>query len=393
MLPTSLETIGEGAFMNCSSFVMGKDIFNDCSNLRTIGTSAFYACPVTSEYRDIMLPASVDFIGNNALKQFNYVILKAQIPPTIFSESFNKDVRIGVPADAIKRYKTKKLSGAVWASFANWVYPDSEEQPFRYPPTFDPQNKSFNLFGHTIDFIKVEGGSYTMGKNTVTISKPFWLAATQCTREIWIDVMRSDPSNFLPTNPEAIYCPVTRVSWEKVFEFISAFEKLVPGDYHLCLPTEAQWVFAAKGGNASKGYMYSGSDNVDDVAWYTNNSRCCLDTTGAIRKQPHPVATKSANELGFYDMSGNVFEWVNDYYGGAYVVPQGKDPTGPATDSQGRRVLLGGDYLSDSKYCLLSYRSYAKQATEGSNYSFRLVLKMDTPDMLYWRAPVKPAGR
>ncbi|MBO4447395.1 MAG: SUMF1/EgtB/PvdO family nonheme iron enzyme, partial [Bacteroidales bacterium] len=74
------------------------------------------------------------------------------------------------------------------------------------------------------------------------------------------------------------------------------------------------------------------------------------------------------------DMSGNVFEWVNDYYGGTYAVPQGTDPTGPAIDSQKRRVLLGGDYLSDSKYCLLSYRSYAKQATAGSNYCFRLAL-------------------
>ena len=362
--PESLVSIGAGAFAGCSS--LNEIDFSACSLLKTIGASAFS----NAKCLDVTLPAAVSTIGSKAFAPFKYVRLLAVNPPTISSDTFHSEARFGVPAEALKRYKNKKSSGTVWGSCANWIY---SNDIFTYPPSLvevSPTRKRLNLFGYTLDFIRVSPGSYSEGSNTVTISQAFWLAETEFTRALWIAVEKSEPTFFKATMEEAINCPVTYVKWVDLSAFISHLNALVPANYHL--PTEAQWRFAAKGGTSSRNYTYSGSNTVGNVAWYEENSYCCLDTTGAYREQPHPVKTKEANELGFYDMSGNVAEWVSDYYGSS--LPKGTDPTGPKSDSENRRVILGGDYLTTDSGCKVTSRYYAKQDVLRANVGFRLAL-------------------
>ena len=127
------------------------------------------------------------------------------------------------------------------------------------------------------------------------------------------------------------------------------------------LPTEAEWEYAARGGNKSKGHMYSGSDEIDEVAWYMGNSG----------GETHPVKGKKANELGLYDMSGNVWEWCSDWFGfyssGAQTNPQGPD--------KGlRRVLRGGSFGYEARYCRVSSRIPCTPNTSSYIVGFRLVL-------------------
>ncbi|MBO5853693.1 MAG: SUMF1/EgtB/PvdO family nonheme iron enzyme [Bacteroidales bacterium] len=128
------------------------------------------------------------------------------------------------------------------------------------------------------------------------------------------------------------------------------------------LPTEAEWEYAARGGNKSQGYKYSGSNTIGDVAWYDGN----------ISSRTHDVKTKQANELGIYDMSGNVWEWCQDWYG-SYSSSSQTDPTGPTSGSS--RVLRGGSWYDDAGGCRVSDRS--EDGYPGSRYfncGLRLVL-------------------
>ena len=363
-LPDSLVTIGASSFAGCTSLRMID--LTACTLLRTIGASAFR----NAIAEEITIPAAVTSIGSKAFAAVKYVRLLSAFPPSITSDTFNASARFGVPAEGLKRYKSKKLSGSIWGNLANWIY---SNDTFTYPPSIvdvSATRKRLNLFGYTLDFIKVSSGSYTEGSNTVTISQDFWLAETEFTRALWMAVKCSEPTYFRPTMDEAINCPVTYVKWNEIEGFINDLKELVPANYHL--PTEAQWRFAAKGGTSTRNYTYSGSNSVGNVAWYEDNSYCCLDTTGAWREQPNPVKTKAANELGFYDMSGNVAEWVSDYYGTS--APKGTDPTGPKSDSENRRVILGGDYLSKDSGCKVASRYYAKQDVLRANVGFRLAL-------------------
>ena len=363
VFPSALTAVGDYAFVGCSA--LQKVDLEPCAGLLTIGASAFSGCTGTTG-EDITLPASVTAVGSAALTPFKYVNVLGTTPPVIATDSFIGTARFGVPAQSLKTYK-KALN---WKKYQNWIYPDTT---FCYPPSMtqiSADRRQLNLFGVTLDFIKVSAGQYTSGSKTVTLTKDYWLAEAELSRALWIAVMNADPSNFTPTMDIAIHCPVTRVSWEDVFTYISALNRLVPSTYRL--PSEAEWEFAARGGNQSQGYTYSGGNVLADVAWYTANSKCCLDTTGAVRQQPHPYGERQANELGFYDMSGNVYEWVNDYW--STSAPSGTDPTGPVNDANKRRVMRGGDYISSEQFCTVSYRTYKKQGENGSNLGFRLAL-------------------
>ena len=149
--------------------------------------------------------------------------------------------------------------------------------------------------------------------------------------------MGSNPSNWKGDN-----LPVEKVSWNDCQEFIKKLNALTGREFRL--PTEAEWEYAARGGNKSKGYKYSGSNTIGYVAWYTNNSS----------NKPHEVKGKRANELGLYDMSGNVWEWCGDRYG-SYSGSSQTDPAGPSSGSF--RVLRGGFWYSNARYCRVSYRS------------------------------------
>ncbi len=135
----------------------------------------------------------------------------------------------------------------------------------------------------------------------------------------------------------------------------------VPAGLKFTLPTEAQWEYAARGGKKGKGYVYSGSNAIDEVAWYNGNSG----------RRTHPVATKSPNELGLYDMSGNVSERCLDWYG-EYGSGAKTNPAGPSNDLY--RVHRGGGWYSDAGLCRSANRNYNSPGSQGYDLGFRLAL-------------------
>ena len=176
----------------------------------------------------------------------------------------------------------------------------------------------------------------------VTLTDDYYIGQTEVTQALWKAVMGWNHSEFTGDN-----LPVENVSWDDCQTFIEKLNNLLSkelGGKHFALPTEAQWEFAARGGNKSKGYKYAGSNNIDDVAWYFWNSS----------DKPHPVAQKQPNELGLYDMSGNVAEWCQDWYGCYSSVAQ----TNPQGSGFGLdRVNRGGYWRSHyAKYCRVSTR-------------------------------------
>ncbi|GHT29262.1 hypothetical protein AGMMS49574_05550 [Bacteroidia bacterium] len=219
-----------------------------------------------------------------------------------------------------------------------------------------------------IEMVYVQGGTFSMGcsgeqggdchgsekpLHSVTVSS-FNIGKYEVTQAQWKQIMGSNPSYFKGDN-----LPVESVSWEDVQEFISKLNAATGKRYRL--PTEAEWEYAARGGNRSQGYKYSGSNNLNNVAWYVGNSS----------SKTHPVGAKSPNELGVYDMSGNVWEWCSDWYDN-YNSSSQTNPTGPSTGSY--RVLRGGSWYDFAKYCRVSYRDGSTPGDRGRSVGFRLVL-------------------
>jgi formylglycine-generating enzyme required for sulfatase activity len=149
------------------------------------------------------------------------------------------------------------------------------------------------------------------------------------------------------------------VSWDDTQEFIRKLNLQTCKSYRL--PTEAEWEYAARGGNKSRGYRYAGGNDIDRVAWYDGNSDI----------ETHPVGQKQANELGLYDMSCNVWEWCGDWYD-AYPFTAQTNPKGPLSGSN--RVLRGGSWSSNAEYCRVSCRSSFYPHIRSIDYGFRLVL-------------------
>ncbi len=207
------------------------------------------------------------------------------------------------------------------------------------------KNKTFTVNGVSFEMVFVEGGTFQMGSNdgdsrekpvhSVTLSD-YYIGRTEVTQELWQAVMGSNPSDF-----KGAKNPVNNVSWKNCQEFISKLNRLTGGRFRL--PTEAEWEYAARGRKKRRGYKYSGSDDLGSVAWYKENSG----------SEVHPVGSKSANELGLYDMSGNVVEWCSDWYGSYPSSPQ-TNPTGAFPGSG--RVSRGGCWSGDATLCRVAFR-------------------------------------
>ena len=218
------------------------------------------------------------------------------------------------------------------------------------------------------NMVYVSGGTFTMGgtseqgsdaesdekpTHSVTLSSCY-ICKYEVTQALWRAVMGSNPSNFKGDN-----LPVECVSWDDCQTFINRLNSYTGRNFRL--PTEAEWEFAARGGNYSRHYKYSGSNYISDVAWYDGNSG----------NRTHPVGTKQANELGLYDMSGNVWEWCSDWYG-SYSSYSQNDPTGPNSGSS--RVIRGGSWDYGAWSCRSSYRDYNAPGYRGYDLGLRLVL-------------------
>jgi len=216
------------------------------------------------------------------------------------------------------------------------------------------------------EMVFVQGGTFMMGAtheqgsdihkdekpiHRVTVSD-FYIGKYQVTQAQWKSVMGNNPSKFIGYD-----LPVELVSWEDVQDFISKLNTQTGKQYRL--PTEAEWEFAARGGNRSKGYKYSGSNNDENVAWYSYNS-------GSGTK---PVGTKSPNELDIYDMSGNVREWCSDWFG-EYRSYTETNPQGSISGSY--RVCRGGCWYDFEWSTRVSYRYYLIPNIRDNGLGFRL---------------------
>lgn len=236
----------------------------------------------------------------------------------------------------------------------------------------DKEEESDILFKcRSVEFsmVKVVGGTFRRGKTSGLFGRllgdktpeqlvklsDYYIGQTQVTQELWEAVMGNNPSRFIGNNKH----PVEKVSWNDCQEFIKKLNELTGKQFRL--PTEAEWEFAARGGNKSKGYKYSGSNEASTVAWHKNNSG----------NKTHPVALKQANELLLYDMSGNVWEWCQDLYGDYSSTPQ-INPKG-ASDGVDH-VIRGGSWYYEAKLARVSSRNDSSPINRFSDIGFRLAL-------------------
>ncbi len=245
--------------------------------------------------------------------------------------------------------------------------PQSKPQPVSTPKqvpsvnTAPIANQTFTVNGVSFTMIDVQGGTFTMGATAeqgseadndekpthkVTLSN-FSIGQTEVTQALWLAVMGNNPSHFTSN----LQRPVENVSWDDCQRFITKLNQLTGQNFRL--PTEAEWEYAARGGSKSRGYKYAGGNAIGDVAWYYGNS-------GSTTRS---VATKAPNELGLYDMSGNVCEWCQDWYG-SYSSATQKNPAGPTFGSF--QVNRGGCWYKGSGGCRVSDR--VGNIRTGKNY-------------------------
>jgi formylglycine-generating enzyme required for sulfatase activity len=227
--------------------------------------------------------------------------------------------------------------------------------------------------GVSFDMVAVAGGTFTMGAaagdteadsdekpaHEVTLSD-FYIGRFEVTQALWLAVTGSWPG----TAPSSGYglgdnYPAYYVSWNDIQTFITALNQQTGKNYRL--PTEAEWEYAARGGAQSEGYRYSGSNTLGDVAWYSSNSGY----------RAHAVGTKAGNELGIFDMSGNVWEWCSDWYSSSYYTSVAQtNPAGPVNGSF--RVRRGGSWGGNAAACRVSYRNSYTPGYRNYNLGFRL---------------------
>ena len=213
----------------------------------------------------------------------------------------------------------------------------------------------------------IEGGTFQMGSNdtdapdqgpvhTVTVGS-FFLGETEVTQALWNSVMGNNQSEW-----QGEEFPVEKISWEDCQKFIRKLNKLTGKNFRL--PTEAEWEYAARGGNNNHGYSYySGSNTINDVAWYDGNSE----------NRTHEVKRKLPNALGLYDMCGNVWEWCDDWYGSNYYNDSPSvNPKGPQNGTA--RVLRGGSWCIGQWNCRVPFRGFYNPDIVSNEFGFRLAL-------------------
>ena len=231
---------------------------------------------------------------------------------------------------------------AITQNMTNQSLDSQQSTPQTHPTVSDNAISIPVKNGINIDMVRVEAGTFTMGATAemedpndnekpthrVTLTNDYYIGKYEVTQALWQTVMGNNPSMFKGDN-----LPVEQVSWDDCQEFISKLNHITGKMFRL--PTEAEWEYAARGGNKSRGYQYSGSNNLSDVAWFRDNSG----------SKTHAVGTKQPNELGIYDMSGNVWEWCQDWFG-KYKRSSQVNPTG--ANSGSGRVLRGDGWFSFS---------------------------------------------
>lgn len=335
---------------------------------RKTGLGVRLVCPVENSAKEDLQSCREIFIstygtGDKIFVDDNYVGTSPLITNLSFGEHNVKVERNGETVN--KTVNISKIGGdtEVWLVFV--------------------ECQTFIVNGVSFDMVLVNGGTFTMGAtseqklycgkdekpaHSVTLSD-YYIGKFEVTQELWQAVMgttvrqQCDKANTSwKKSVEGNNYPMYYISWNECQEFITRLNRMTGKNFRL--PTEAEWEYAARGGNMSRGYKYSGSTNIGKVGWFTDNSE----------NSAHQVGTKAPNELGIYDMSGNVREWCQDWYGSYSSDDQTiqVNPLGPSSGSH--RVIRGGSWGKDFGYCRVSYRSNALPDTRGNLLGFRLAL-------------------
>jgi sulfatase modifying factor 1 len=234
--------------------------------------------------------------------------------------------------------------------------------------------------------ILIKGGTFMMGspdteadrendeyQHRVTVSS-FKMSKYEVTQSQWHTITGENPSFF----DGCKFCPVEQISYDDIQKFLLKLNTKSAKKYRL--PTEAEWEYAARGGNQSRNFKFAGSNNLSEVGWYYENSGekrlnekdWSANNAQSNNCRTHPVGDKAPNELGLYDMSGNVWEWCSDWYDSNYYENSPVDnPKGPAIGL--KRVLRGGSWNYDALNCRTTFRDYNTPDSRHNNFGFRLV--------------------
>ena len=254
------------------------------------------------------------------------------------------------------------------------VPPTPDSKPETSPDMGSEQTANgltFWVHGKPFDMIRVEGGAFMMGatkdqgKGVDSNEKPahlvtlsdYYIGETEVTQELWQAVMDINPANNKGAN-----IPVEKVSWTDCQSFITRLNRLTGQQFRL--PTEAEWEYAARGGTMSKHSLYAGSNDIEEVGWYKDNA------AGA----PHRVKANAPNELGIYDMSGNVMEWCQDWYADNYYRKvKDANPQGPKAGTH--RVVRGGGWIAEATFARVAKRNFTNPDARISYIGLRLALQ------------------
>ena len=291
---------------------------------------------ITKLKGDAIVGTDYTFQYNEAANEFEFAVAESDTANINITDGTATSYVVLFPNDNwvvdLKSNTSKKVNFKKGIE-ANCIYYRLVSDVEYYPLVWKDYEEFYSQITITVNdvtftMIGVEGNEYL---------SDYYIGETEVTQELWQAVMGSNPSNFTGN----LNRPVEKVSWLDCQDFITQLNELTGKNF--ALPTGAEWEYAAKGGNKSQDYTYSGSNNVEDVAWYIYNSD----------NQTHEVKTKSPNELGIYDMSGNVHEWTNDE-DGAYC------------------YFHGGSFCVSSQFCSVTYCNIQTQINGYNDIGFRL---------------------
>ncbi|MCR5453614.1 MAG: SUMF1/EgtB/PvdO family nonheme iron enzyme [Bacteroidales bacterium] len=325
--------------------------------IQTVGLQRITPVVFSGALREDLLPISLKNRGLCGCQKVLYVPEYADY----FEDKFYKHLHISPNNIGIGRNST------IAPPTENQISDDTEHIDAIYD--VKTEKIPYDVCGVGFNMVFVEGGTFSMGAtpeqrgdandneklvSSVTLSD-YYIGETQVTQGLWKAVMGSNPSFF----KHGDNCPVENVSWNEVQDFIEKLNANTGNNF--CLPTEAQWEYAARGGVYRRGLVYSGANNIDEVGWHIGNSN----------GKTHSVKQKKPNELGIYDMSGNVWEWCQDWYG-AYPDEAVSNPRGEASGAF--RVLRGGSWYSRAINCRISDRNGYIPERSDYNAGFRLAI-------------------
>jgi len=370
-------------FLFSSLFANGKDYLKDASDCFDKGD---YQCAISNYLLFNGLVGSQDI--NGLMKKARECLNLIKLANNYFQDNKFENARDGYKAvldknpkdpNAKRQYNlcvakigaasSEKPASTVAAPVNSSSDEQSDENAENPVSTVTPDNNRFADYTESVinlQMVAVQGGTFIMGctseqgNDCLDSEKPahqvvmsdFYMGKYEVTQAQWESLMGNNPSQFKGANQ-----PVVNINYDEVWAFIRKLNAQTGKQYHL--PTEAEWEYAARGGAKSQGYKYSGSNNPDDVAWYADNGG---STT-------HPVGGKNGNELGIYDMSGNAWEWCNDWYGDY----SGAAQTNPQGVSSGTTLVCrGGGWISDAQGVRVARRYYNSPDNRNFGIGFRL---------------------